>query len=174
MANKAAKQIARRNIAILNRTHLISLSAHVLFLLIRILLYSSPRSSYILYGVLSSPSIVFELYLERLGRPSFASDGEMRRSGEDLEAKGLTEYMWDIVYWTWGCVVAAAVLGDRAWWLWAIIPLYSAWLAYTTFMGVRQGMGGLTGGGGGVAPASGTSNRQKKMEKREGHKIQYR
>jgi hypothetical protein len=115
---KAAKQIARRNITILNRTHLISFSVHVLFLLIRIFLRSSPRSSYILYGALSFPSIVFELYLERLGRPSFAPDGEMRRSGEDLEAKGLTEYMWDIVYWTWGCLVVAAVLGDRAWWLW--------------------------------------------------------
>ncbi|KAH0544885.1 hypothetical protein FGG08_000965 [Glutinoglossum americanum] len=171
MANKAAKQIARRNIAILKRTHLTSLSVHALFLLLRIFLYSSPRSSYLIYAALSSPSIVFEFYLERLGRPGFAPDGEMRRSGEDLEAKGLTEYMWDVVYWTWGCVAVAGVLGDRAWWLWAIIPLYSAWLAYTTFTGMQQGISGLSGG---AEPAAGSSNRQKKMEKREGQKIQYR
>ncbi|KAI9767969.1 MAG: hypothetical protein M1840_005281 [Geoglossum simile] len=172
MANKAAKQIARRNIAILGRTHIISLSVHALFLVLRTLLYSSPRSSYLLYAALSSPSIAFEFYLERLGRPAFAPDGEMRRSGEDLEAKGLTEYMWDVVYWTWGCVVAAAVLGDRAWWLWTVIPLYSVWLAYTTFTGMQQGMSGLAGAGG--AAAGGSSNRQKKMEKRDGQKIQYR
>ena len=65
------------------------------------------------------PALIIEFWLERIGRPSYVPQTtELRRSGEDLEAKGLTEYMWDVLYWSWGCVAVAAVLGDRAWWLW--------------------------------------------------------
>lgn len=98
------------------------------------------------------------------------------RAGEDLDAKGLTEFLWDVLYWTWGCVVAAAFLGDKAWWLWAVIPIYGAWLAYTTFGSVRNGMAGLAGQGGeeGVANGGAATNRRRKMEKRGGQKVQYR
>jgi len=54
-----------------------------------------------------------------MGRPTFthSADGtpELKRSGEDLEAKGLTEYMWDILYWTYGCLVLTALFGDWGW-----------------------------------------------------------
>lgn len=90
--------------------------------------------------------------------------------------------MWDIVYWTWGVVVLAAVAGDWAWWAYAVVPLYSAWLAFTTYTGVRSGMGGLMGGGseGGIGSGTGTgtggqSKRSAKMEKRGGgQKLVYR
>jgi hypothetical protein len=83
----------------------------------------------------------------------------------------MTEYMWDVTYWTYGCVFFAALLGDWAWWLWAIIPAYSIYLAYTTFAGVRQG---YTDAAGVPQPASATSKRQQKMEKRGGQKVSYR
>lgn len=80
-----------------------------------------------------------------------------------------------------------ALLGDRAWWVWVGVPIYAGYLAYTTFMGVRGGMGGLMGGGGGVGGEGegmgggangGESKRQKKMEKRAGvgggQKVMYR
>jgi hypothetical protein len=47
----------------------------------------------------------------------------LRKSGEDLDAKGLTEFLWDILYWTYGCIAFAAVLGDRAWWLFVCVIL---------------------------------------------------
>ena len=122
------------------------------------------------------PAFVIEFWLENIGRPTQTSNGELKKSGEDLEATGLTEYMFDVLYWSWGTVCAASLFGDRAWWLWAVIPLYSIWLAYSTFGSVRQGMAGLTGQAGdrGVANGGLTSNRQKKLDKRGGQKTQYR
>ncbi|KAI9706475.1 MAG: hypothetical protein M1836_003481 [Candelina mexicana] len=181
MAQKAAKQTARRNTSILNRAHLITLGIHALFIILRLLIFrsSATRTTSLLYIILSSPSLFIEFWFERIGRPTYSNQGstgaELRKSGEDLEAKGLTEYMWDVLYWTWGCVAAAAMFGDRAWWMWLIIPMYSAWLAYTTFGGMRQGMVGTAKVSDGVQPgAQGGSNRQKKLEKRGGQKVQYR
>ncbi|KAI9813954.1 MAG: hypothetical protein M1832_006039 [Thelocarpon impressellum] len=199
MAQKAAKQLARRNTTILTRTHLITLSVHLVFLALRYLLHIHSSTSLTLYLCLSAPALFIEFWLERIGRPSYvAESGELRRGGEDLEAKGLTEWMWDVVYWSWGCVGIVAVAGDWAWWLWvryrppgegevdadvaasqAVIPLYSAWLAYTTFGGLKKGIGGMAGGAqpdasdGAAGPQAG-SNRQRKMEKRGGQRVQYR
>jgi len=100
---------------------------------------------------------------------------ELKRAGEDLDAKGLTEWMWDVVYFTWGVVGLAALAGNWVWYLFTAVPLYSAWLAYTTFSGARQGLTGM--GGGQTADGSSTgaqSKRQAKMEKRGGQRVQYR
>ena len=128
-----------------------------------------------LYFTLSAPAFIIEFWFEKIGRPTYGSNGELRRSGEDLDAKGLTEYMFDVLYWSWGTTFLASVFGDSAWWLWTIIPLYSAYLAFTTFGSMRQGMAGLSNQGEGIGEASGTtSNRQKKLEKRGGQRVQYR
>ena len=175
---KAAKQLAARNTAILNRAHSISLGINLLFILLRLLIFhsSGTRATFLLYVILSLPALVIEFWLERIGRPTHAPNGDLKRSGEDLEAKGLTEFMWDVLYWTWGCVVAASLLGNKGWWLWGVIPVYGAWLAYTTFGSVRKGMAGLAGQGAEGEATNGvaSSNRQKKMEKRGGQKTQYR
>jgi hypothetical protein len=82
--------------------------------------------------------------------------------------------MWDVVYWTWGTTAIVTLFGDWAWWLYAAVPLYSAYLAFTTYSGVRKGMGGMMGGGADEkVAAQGPSKRQTKMEKR-GQKVQYR
>ena len=149
-----------------------------MYLILRLFLFraSSTRASLIKYIVLSVPAFAIELWLERIGRPTISQDGDIRKAGEDLDAKGLTEFLWDILYWSWGCTLLAAALGDKVWWLWTAIPAYSAYLAYTTLGGMRQGMTGLGGHAGEQVSgnASGTSSRQKKMEKRGGQKVQYR
>lgn len=111
---------------------------------------------------------MIEISLERLGRPSLHPDGSLRRAGEDLDAKGLTEYMWDVLYWTWACVGLVCLLGDWAWWLYAVVPLYSAWLAWTTLGGVRNGFAGMQG------DDMEDSKRQKKMEKRGAQRVVYK
>jgi hypothetical protein len=63
-------------------------------------------------------------------------------------------------------------LGDKAWWLWIVVPLYSVWLGYTTVMGVRSGIKGLGKEGQEVGVAE--SKRQKKLEKRGGQRVKYR
>ena len=89
----------------------------------------------------------------------------------------MTEYMWDIVYWTWICLGATCVFGDRGWWLFLAVPVYSAYAGYKAVGGIREGFAGLGGGGQGQdqgAQPAGESKRQKKMEKRGGQKVQYR
>ncbi|PYH45863.1 SND2/TMEM208 family protein [Aspergillus saccharolyticus JOP 1030-1] len=174
MAQKAAKTLAARNTALLLRTHLISLGLHALFLALH-WTFNRPRAlkPYIFLAV---PTLLIEFYLDRLGRPRHNPvDGSLRSPGEDLGAAGLTEYMWDVLYWTWGCIGAVCLLGDRAWWLWGVIPLYSVWLAYTTFTGMRSGLAGMGAGGAGLDGADAPeSKRRKKLEKRGGQRVQYR
>lgn len=176
MAQKATKTLAARNTSTLNRTHLLTLFFHTLYNLSRFFRRSSNRQRILPYIFLSLPACLFEVYFERIARPTYTPNtGEVKRAGEDLDAKGLTEWMWDVVYWTYGCLVFVAVLGDRGWWAFAVVPLYSAWLAFSAYSGVRSGMGGLLGGGSESAnPQAGQSKRQAKMEKRGGQKVQYR
>lgn len=113
MAQKAAKTLAARNVAILNRTLLLSLGFHGTFLLLRFLFL---HRSLTLYALLSAPAFLIQFWFERIGRPTHGPNGELKRSGEDLEAKGLTEWMWDVLYWTYICLVTVATIGDYGWW----------------------------------------------------------
>ncbi|TKA25349.1 hypothetical protein B0A50_06253 [Salinomyces thailandicus] len=176
MAQKAQKTQAARNSATLNRTHLISLGVYFFFILLRTLFFTRRLLPFLMFA---APAMFIEFWFERIGRPTYtetANGKELKRAGEDLEAKGLTEWMWDVLYWTWGCTVLAALLGNRAWWLYAGVPLYSGYLAFTTYSGMRQGFAGPSGGNGGESggASGGQSKRQAKMEKRGGPRVQYR
>lgn len=173
---KAAKQLAAHNTQALTRMHLISLGNNLLFLLLRLIVFraSYTRNTLILYVLLSAPALAIEFWLEKIGRPTHAENGELKRPGEDMDAKGLTEFMWDVLYWTWACVAAAAFVGNKAWWMYAIIPIYSVWMASSTILSMRQGMTGMTGQGEGGGESTGESKRQKKLEKRGGQKNQNR
>ncbi|EED21893.1 DUF788 domain protein [Talaromyces stipitatus ATCC 10500] len=176
MAQKAAKSLAARNASTLNRTHLITLSLHALFLTLNFL-FNRP-SALLRYCLLNLPALAIEFYLERLGRPHYSlQDGSLKSAGEDLGASGLTEYMWDILYWTWICMGAVCVLGDWAWWFYVAVPVYSVYLGWTTFFGMKKGLAGFAGGSSEVQSSGGSggaSKRQQKLEKRGGQRVQYR
>ena len=145
----------------------------------RLLVYRSTytRNTLLLWVLLSLPAWVVEFWLEKHGRPTYVPKGELKKTGEALEAKGLTDFMWDLMYWTWACIAAAAMVGDKAWWMYVVVPVYSVWMASTTVIGMRNGMAGMAGQGDGSAQgtdAGGDSKRQKKLEKRGGQKVQYR
>lgn len=124
---------------------------------------------------MSAPGLVLEYWLESIARPTYDEAGNLRRAGEDLDAPGLTEFFWDIIYWTWINLVAVVVLGNRAWWLYLVVPLYAVYAGVTTARGVKGMLGGLAGGGAeGDMSAQAQSKRQQKMEKRAGQKISYR
>lgn len=84
---------------------------------------------------------MIEYYLERLGRPSYTQTGDLRSPGEDMEAKGVTEYLWDIVYVTWGVLGLVGIAGEWAWWLWvstlsaSLRTFVGGWWE-TNFMGI--------------------------------------
>ena len=147
---------------------------HSVYILIRFLLFrgSLTRNTWLLYFVLSSPALIIELLFEKNSRPSYGSDGEVKRAGDDLEAKGLTEYLFDVLYWSWGCIVLAAIFGNRMWWLWAVVPVYSGYAAYNAFTGVRNSLTGMGAAGGEGGNATAVSKRQQKLEKRGGQQIQ--
>jgi len=163
---KATKTLAASNTKRLNQTLYTSLAVHGIWWLLRALLFRSSfsRKSLVLYLLLSAPQLLIQLYLERLSRPTFTADGAVKKPGEDLDAKGLTEYMWDVVYWTYACIVMAALLGDYAWFLWAIIPAYSVYAAWGVYAGMRGGYQDAAG----VPQPQAASKRQAKMEKRVG------
>ncbi|KAJ5485497.1 hypothetical protein N7539_005485 [Penicillium diatomitis] len=173
MAQKAAKTLATRNAAVLSRTHLITAVLHLLFLGLHFTI-GRPRSLKP-YFLLAVPTLLIEFYLDRVGRPSYNADGSLRSAGEDLNATGLTEYMWDVLYWTEGCIAAACIFNDRAWWLWAVVPVYSIYLAYTTVMGVKKGFAGMGGGGGADGPEAQASMSKTQMKKeKKGDRVKYR
>ncbi|KAJ4356744.1 uncharacterized protein N0V89_004780 [Didymosphaeria variabile] len=174
MAQKAVKTLAAANTRRLNQTLVATLVIHLFFWLFRALLFRSSftRKSLLLYLVLASPQLLINFLFEKQSRPVNAADGSIKRAGEDLEAKGLTEYLWDITYWTYGNLLLVTFLGDWAWIFWGMIPLYSVWLAWTTYTGMRGG--GYQDAAGVPQPEAGTSKRQAKLEKRGGQKVQYR
>jgi hypothetical protein len=106
---KALKTLAARNTAILNRMHMISLGINLLFFIVHFLF--SSRSLFAWF-ILNLPALVIEFWFERIGRPTHAN-GDLKRSGEDLEAKGLTEWMWDLVRMGYGsCLLRILGLYD--------------------------------------------------------------
>lgn len=117
---KSQKQLAARNKEQLNRAHLITLGIHFFFLLSKFFFAKTwSGRSITVYILCSLPSLVIQFWFERIARPTYDKEtGQLRRAGEDLEAQGLTEWMWDVLYWTQGVLVMAAALGDGAWWLW--------------------------------------------------------
>lgn len=113
------KTTAKRNADALNRTHLLALAINSIYVVLRLLVFRSSfsRSSLLSYVVLSSPALAIEYVFEHNSRPKYDSAGvNLVRSGDDLESKGIMEWMWDVLYWTWACIFMAAIAGDWAWW----------------------------------------------------------
>lgn len=173
MAKSAAKQLTTRNTARLKQTHLITLAINSAFILLR---FTFRRSlSLKRYTLLSLPALAIEAYLHILATPSFSPDGDIRSAGSDLNEKGLTEFMWDVVYWTWINLGLVMILGNWAWWLYLVVPGYAVYALVTTFSGVKNMLGGMgAAGADGEGGAAGQSKRQQKMEKRGGQRVAYR
>lgn len=139
MAQKAKKDRAKANISTLNTLHIGTLSLNVLFILFNLLFR---RRSLLVYTILSLPSFVAQYILETSGRPKFdPTTKALKSAGEDLAAPGLTEYMFDIIWVTWLCLVMVMVVGNWAWLIWATIPVYGLWKGYG-LLGMARGMMG--------------------------------
>lgn len=179
MAQKAAKSLATRNAAKLQQSHLITLVLHFIFLLLSFTLRRSLSvKSWLLFSL---PAFVLEGYLEVLGRPKYSPDGvTLKKAGEDLDAKGLTEFFWDVIYWTWINVIVVILFGNKGWWAYILVPAYTGYAIFGTVNGIRGMLGGgnLAGAAGQGENASGTtgqSKRQAKLDKRGGdQRTRYR
>lgn len=65
--------------------------------------------------------------LRSLGASQLSSDGRLERSGYDLDAPGLHQYIIDYIYIT-GAVHALLPLTRRAWLLFLLVPAYCLYL----------------------------------------------
>ncbi|KAJ4304035.1 hypothetical protein N0V88_001640 [Collariella sp. IMI 366227] len=93
-------------------------------------------------------------------RPKYdAATQTLKSAGEDLAAPGLTEYMWDVVWVTWAASILVALLGNWAWFLWAVVPAYGAFKAYG-MMGAAKQMAQMGATGGNAPPAGNRKQRR--------------
>jgi hypothetical protein len=158
MAQKARKDRAKSNTTALNNLHIASLAVNGLFLLFH---YFFKTRSLFWWFLVSIPGFACQFTLERTGRPSYdPSTGALKSSGEDLAAQGLTEYMFDVIWVTWGTVLLVIFFGNWFWLLWAIVPAYGAYKGYG-LMGAARQLGQLNGMGAGSAEAAAPAGNRK-------------
>lgn len=158
MAQKARKERAKANSSALNNLHTGSLVVNGIFLLWQFFFRSQ---SLLLYFLLSLPSFLCEFTLERSGRPTYdPSTQALKTAGEDLANPGLTEYMFDLIWVTWGTVVLVLLFGNWMWLVWAIVPAFGAYKGFG-LMGAARQMAQMSGGdqAGSEAP---TGNRKQR------------
>jgi SRP-independent targeting protein 2/TMEM208 len=142
----------------------------MLFILFQTLLVR-PRS-WLLYFIFCSPALAIQSYLHVIGWPEYSHDGFLRRPGQDMDARGLTEYMWDVVYWTWINVPLVLTFGNGAWWLYAVVPAYTIYLAATTVGGLKAMLSPPQDDGDATATGA-ESKRQQKLGKRAQQRMAY-
>lgn len=144
MAQKAKKDRAKSNTSSLNNLHTGTAALNSLFLLFSLLI---KRRSLLAWLILSVPCLVAEYILETTGRPKYdAATKTLKSAGEDLAAPGLTEYMFDIVWVTWLCLIAVITFGNWGWIVWSVVPVYGAYKGYGLFGLARGMMGGAQKG----------------------------
>ncbi|KAL2076025.1 hypothetical protein VTL71DRAFT_968 [Oculimacula yallundae] len=139
MAQKAKKDRAKANIASLNSLHIGSATANGVFLLFNLFI---KRRSLLAWTILTIPSLIAEYILETSGRPKYdAATKTLKSAGEDLSAPGLTEYMFDIIWVTWLCLISVITFGNWGWIVWGIVPAYGMYKGYG-LLGMAKGMMG--------------------------------
>jgi SRP-independent targeting protein 2/TMEM208 len=96
---------------------------NIAFIVLRLFLRRSLSSwtLYILYLLSFALAGFIQFQLESFGHPTFDENGGVIKSGEDLGQAGLTEYMFDILYLTWGIQILVAVTTIHAFWLYLLV-----------------------------------------------------
>ncbi|CAD6884125.1 unnamed protein product [Tilletia controversa] len=123
MAKGAAKKAASSNAQTLQRLTAGFLLSNAAQLLLRFGLFRASATWKLAAIYLLSQAIALFLWSQLTG---------MASAGVNLaEQKGLTPYIFDVIYVTWFCSLAGALVSDKAWYLYLIIPGFATYLAYT-------------------------------------------
>ncbi|CDR42339.1 CYFA0S09e01486g1_1 [Cyberlindnera fabianii] len=176
MAGQSAKKQVASNTKILKEIHLITWTTLVFFGLFT-LYFNRPASSkpFIFFSL---PSLASLFVLEKTGRPRVDDSGKIIRQGQDLSAEGLTEYLFDVIYYTIICQFLAFATGsNKMWWLYLAIPAFAGYKVYGLISAGKEmfGMGKKPAAQNAAPEESQKSKRQQKMEKRgDKPKMRYR
>ncbi|ODV96994.1 hypothetical protein PACTADRAFT_48776 [Pachysolen tannophilus NRRL Y-2460] len=141
MAGSSQKKQAVSNIQSLKEIHTLSL---VINLVTLIVLFSFNRpSSKKIFIIFTIPLLICEYIIEKTGRPKYDSSGKLVSSGEDLKQSGLTEYMFDIIYFTLICDILMIVFGsNKVWYLYLAIPGFASYKLFGLIKAGRALLGG--------------------------------
>ncbi|KAI9484832.1 hypothetical protein BDB00DRAFT_853144 [Zychaea mexicana] len=167
MANASAKKLAIANNKILDNLRIGFMVVHLLFIGYRII-YNWPTfttAQLALYILTTGVSMFMYSTLETTGRPYYDATGTLIKSGDDMNAEGLTAYMFDIIYVTWFTQIMVAFVSTKFWYTFLVIPGYASYKLFPMILSyIRQNR---SGGEGSAKGAEGSkSKRQAKMEKR--------
>ncbi|SCU90987.1 LANO_0D10440g1_1 [Lachancea nothofagi CBS 11611] len=122
MAGKSSKKQAHANVQVLKQLY--TISGSVLGLLLLRLLFSS-KKRWIWIILFHAPAAGCVYMLEKNGRPTYDSAGHVVREGMDLNQKGLTEWMFDIVYLTLFADSGVVVFNTmKFWYIMLLVPVY--------------------------------------------------
>ncbi|KAK9479203.1 DUF788-domain-containing protein [Lipomyces japonicus] len=174
MAKASAKKQTQANIQALKNLHLASLIINFFYLISFLFLHRPQQIKPFL--IFSLPAWILEYQLEKIGRPKFFN-GQLISPGSDLNQQGLTEYLFDVIYVTWGCDLLAILIGKSwVWSLYLVIPSYGSYAVYTGFIQpLLKQQAALSGGSGRqqVGDEDGSSSALSKKDKKKKEKVKY-
>ncbi|KAI7883807.1 DUF788-domain-containing protein [Lichtheimia hyalospora FSU 10163] len=170
MANSSAKKQAIANTRTLDNLRKGFMVVHLCFILWRIVYHWNTfyTSQLVLYVLTSGVSMFMYSTLESTGRPRYDATGTLISPGEDMNAEGLTAYMFDIIYVTWFTQVMVAFVSSKFWYTFLVIPGYAAYKLGPMLLNYLRGSSSPSTE---AEASAGKSKRQAKLEKRanKGH-----
>ncbi|KAJ2961333.1 hypothetical protein NQZ79_g3389 [Umbelopsis isabellina] len=175
MANASSKKIASANVKTLANLRMGFFAVNCFYVLWRGLLYWKTFSFSTLLAYALTSGLTFYLYtvLKNAGSPRYNVDGSIQSGGDDLNAEGLTAYMFDIIYITWFVHITTAVISGKFWYTYIVIPAYAAFKLWPYIAPYLKGSSNEQS-----AEPSGPqkSKRQTKMEERakKGQNVKYK
>lgn len=169
MANTSAKRIAAENKKTLANLQKGFLAVNIFYFLWRVVFYWSTFgfSHFLLYASTAGVTLYLYNVLYTIGNPSYAADGSLLKSGDDINGEGVVAYFFDIIYVTWFVHVSTALFSDRFWWVMMVIPAYAIYKGWGFVSPFLFGGGAAAGEAESDAAGGGESKRQQKMQKRQ-------
>ncbi|GMM38463.1 Snd2 protein [Saccharomycopsis crataegensis] len=172
MAGASQKKIAASNKKILKEIHLISCSILAISA-VAVFAFHRPASvkPFVIFNI---PLLVCQAILESTGRPKYGPEGsKLSGTVADLRQEGLTEYMFDIIYFTGIEDILMILCGsNKVWWLYIAIPAFAIYKSFwllklgKNLLGIGKGKGAPMQEDNDVADEPTKSKRQAKMEAR--------
>jgi hypothetical protein len=122
-ANAAQKKLAASNAHTLRTHRYAFLAVNLIFMVFRLVLRraSSTWTLYIMYFLSAGLAGWLQFQLESVGRPVYDERGQVVSSGSNLGQAGLTEYMFDVLYLTWGIQLLVSFTTTYAWSLYLLV-----------------------------------------------------
>lgn len=141
MAGQSVKKQAAQNKKSLTEIHRITWISYAIFFISNFY-FNRPKSSK-LFILTAFPVFGSLFIIEKTGRPKEDSKGVIIRPGADLHQEGLTEYLFDIIYFTVGINFLTVLFNSgKPWWFYWAVPIFAGYKLYSLFKAGKEMFGG--------------------------------